>query len=414
MKKYSVIWVIFCHMVFNHSLCAQNLVVNPSFENVNTGSLQCMMYGAGQFNPAINNWTNPTDATPDIHHNSLAVTCVCHPLSSSGGAIGNQSPRTGSSDIGTILYGSNAGADYREYLQGALTTPLMPGTQYYVQLHVSLGDNVRYACNNLGIYFSTSFWYSSISGVYSATPQLENTAVISDKTSWTLVSFTFTPVDAYTHFTIGNFRSNGSTTRTDLGSGMSMAYYYIEDIYISSAPPLPVSLIDFDAYYKNGNVINEWSTASETNCNYFTIERSSDMQNFEPVGTIKGAGNSNTVHTYSFIDDNPIPGVSYYRLKQTDYNGDTEYFPAKSIRSENISTESIKVFPNPVQDFITIACTEIEDAEVIITNIIGNTVFRKYVSDFPYELQTCFLEKGLYYVSVISSNRIKQGCFIKN
>jgi len=84
---------------------------------------------------------------------------------------------------------------------------------------------------------------------------------------------------------------------------------------------LPITLLSFQAKAQNGVVHTDWITASEINNDYFTIERSKDGRTWETVGTIEGAGNSHTELSYSFSDDRPYSGVSYYRLQQTDYDG---------------------------------------------------------------------------------------------
>ncbi len=85
--------------------------------------------------------------------------------------------------------------------------------------------------------------------------------------------------------------------------------------------PLPVELISFDAVCNNNFVQVEWATASETDNKYFTVEKSRDGNNFESFSTIPGNGNSSSVHNYSVVDKSPFAGKNYYRLKQTDYNG---------------------------------------------------------------------------------------------
>jgi len=85
--------------------------------------------------------------------------------------------------------------------------------------------------------------------------------------------------------------------------------------------PLPVELLSFDARCANNKVKLNWVTASETNNDYFTIERSKDNNIFEKVLDYPGAGNSNHLISYSAIDDSPYAGNSYYRLKQTDFDG---------------------------------------------------------------------------------------------
>jgi hypothetical protein len=89
---------------------------------------------------------------------------------------------------------------------------------------------------------------------------------------------------------------------------------------------LPITLLSFTARATGKNLVEtEWSTASETNNDYFTVERSRDAAYWEPVGIVMGAGNSNAVRNYAFPDDAPYPGLSYYRLKQTDFDGSFAY-----------------------------------------------------------------------------------------
>jgi hypothetical protein len=66
----------------------------------------------------------------------------------------------------------------------------------------------------------------------------------------------------------------------------------------------------------NNKVDITWSTATETNNKYFTIERSANGTDFVAIGTVNGAGTSSSVNNYSFVDINPLTGVSYYRLTQ--------------------------------------------------------------------------------------------------
>lgn len=116
---------------------------------------------------------------------------------------------------------------------------------------------------------------------------------------------------------------------------------------ISGTTILPVDL----AYFKaegatNGTVNVSWETASEVNCDYFSVERSLDGSNFEALSQVRGAGNTSTSHQYTYVDDNPHSPVSYYRLKQVDFDGKFEIFKVVSI---NLSlAHDIVVYPNPL------------------------------------------------------------------
>ncbi len=90
--------------------------------------------------------------------------------------------------------------------------------------------------------------------------------------------------------------------------------------------PMPVELLYFRVQSLASSIYVEWATASESNNDYYSIERSNDGTNWESISLINGAGNSNNVSTYSFSDFSPFIGIAYYRLKQTDFDGKYEYF----------------------------------------------------------------------------------------
>jgi hypothetical protein len=101
---------------------------------------------------------------------------------------------------------------------------------------------------------------------------------------------------------------------------------------------LPIDLISFNGEVFGGDihplVVIDWSVASQVNNDYYEVQRSIDVEQWYTIETVTGAGNSNTQMSYSIIDDNPLSGISYYRLKQTDYDGQTEtFFPVSIIIS---------------------------------------------------------------------------------
>lgn len=115
-----------------------------------------------------------------------------------------------------------------------------------------------------------------------------------------------------------------------------------------TSTPLPISLLSFKGYRDNQNIILEWSTASETNNDYFTVEQSSDGKKWNIIGTVNGAGNSTSQLNYTLTDRTHIEEVSYYRLKQTDFNGEYTYEDIVSIKKyENLKEESLTIYPNP-------------------------------------------------------------------
>lgn len=112
--------------------------------------------------------------------------------------------------------------------------------------------------------------------------------------------------------------------------------------------PLPISLLDFTAIADKDKVLLNWATASELNNDFFTVEKSSDAIDFEPITTIIGAGNSNTIIEYQYKDMTPYTGVSYYRIKQTDYDGKFSYSEIRAVKFL-LPLSGFSVYPNPVK-----------------------------------------------------------------
>jgi hypothetical protein len=94
-----------------------------------------------------------------------------------------------------------------------------------------------------------------------------------------------------------------------------------------------------------------WTTTSETNTAYFSIERSTDTTNFQSIGQVQGQGSSANSHQYGFNDMNPFGGVNYYRLKQV--NADSSFSHSKIV-SVTFNFSNIIIFPNPSTGIIYI------------------------------------------------------------
>ena len=115
-------------------------------------------------------------------------------------------------------------------------------------------------------------------------------------------------------------------------------------------PPLPIELVNFDARWVDNErrVLLDWRTASETNNDFFTIERSSTGIDWFPIFEVDGSGTSSIAIDYLDYDENPLFGESYYRLRQTDFDGEFSVSPA--VRLSSTPLQDVVIYPNPIQN----------------------------------------------------------------
>ena len=180
--------------------------------------------------------------------------------------------------------------------------------------------------------------------------------------------------------------------------------------------PLPVELVSFRAEKAEKQVNLTWETASEKNNDYFIIERSANGRNFEAIGKVKGAGNSNTVNAYAFADKNPMSGVSYYRLKQIDFDGKFEYSKIVSVTFESkLTSVVLAAYPNPAINELNVNVNGLQGkATLDITDATGRSL--KQISVNGSETTTLNVEtlpKGIYQIRVISENGTSVSKFLK-
>jgi len=108
--------------------------------------------------------------------------------------------------------------------------------------------------------------------------------------------------------------------------------------------PLPVELTSFDANVSGAVVVLNWETASEINNDYFQIERSVNGSAWENIGFVEGEGTTTSTTRYEFVDENPLTGISYYRLKQVDFDDKFEYSDKVSVERESDFGPYYRVF----------------------------------------------------------------------
>lgn len=214
------------------------------------------------------------------------------------------------------------------------------------------------------------------------------------------------------HFQTSAGQTDGSVVG---GSGITNGLYVsynipsFSELWLSGTDhvsPLPIVLGKFDAECNNGKVNLTWNTISEVNNDKFIIERSENGVDFSSLGKVQGAGNSNSLLHYKWVDTNPIRGMAYYRLKQVDYNGDNETFTAQSIYCKEL-VNPFRVYPNPAFDIIHIEFTSNKtnlNSRIELVDISGRIIYTESIKTDQglntYTLNNIEFNPGIYFIRV--------------
>ena len=243
-------------LLFLFSLCtgeAQNLVVDPSFENFSTCPL-----GPGSF--TCLNWTQPYPMGPGCSTADYYNACSTPGFAGvPSNFLGNENALTGAGYVGIMMYVADPsgpclgtkGDNYREYVGGSLSSPLIAGQTYSVSFNISLPENVMYATSDIGLYFSNTPVNDpcpapSVSTVLPYANQLQYTGpAATNLNGWTLIQWSYTAVGGEQYLVIGNFKNDANTagicSNPLPASNQRFAYYYIDDVSVVLAT-LPTTL----------------------------------------------------------------------------------------------------------------------------------------------------------------------------
>jgi hypothetical protein len=211
----------------------------------------------------------------------------------------------------------------------------------------------------------------------------------------------------------GTYNSSSKVGNVVTASRTGMAGFS-QVVLAKTTFPLPVVLVLFDASCDKEHTVLSWVTASEQNNDYFTIERSCDENSsqYQAIATIPGAGNSSTMRTYSFTDNDETPGNCYYRLSQTDYNGvTTEFAPIQINCRENAAFNFIGVLPNPAQDVVNVLFTSVNEDQVTmrLTDMMGKEILTRSIQPQiglnKIEIPFTDFSSGVYFMSVSNGKK---------
>ncbi len=191
----------------------------------------------------------------------------------------------------------------------------------------------------------------------------------------------------------GNF--DGDIVFNYAGSSVTCTY---------TAGALPVDLISFDGIKKDRQINLTWETASEFNNEGFVVERghkTSDGIEWDRLDFIEGKGTTEALQVYSFIDQNPVEGNNYYRLKQMDYDGKYEYSSVVAVEYSTNTGSIPAIFPNPAKDHLTLMNGK---GMATIYNALGQAVKHFTIDSNQATIQLADLLNGQYYLQVIQED----------
>lgn len=151
-------------------------------------------------------------------------------------------------------------------------------------------------------------------------------------------------------------------------------YFTGDDLLVCG--PLPVQLLEFDAKAVREDVHVSWSTASEHNSAYFEVQRSADGHSFAPIGRVSAAGESQQRIGYGFVDNAPLPGTSYYRLRSVDQDDTYTYSQSVPVDFGKPGGTGLELYPNPANASITVGYDLVGEGAVHwrILDALGRTL----------------------------------------
>lgn len=169
---------------------------------------------------------------------------------------------------------------------------------------------------------------------------------------------------------------------------------------------LPVELVRFEGSINQCKTELIWETASELNNDYFSIQKSTNGTDWDEIAQVKGNGNSTTPISYRYTDEDLNSSLAYYRLVQTDYDGQNEMSKVITVDGQECSGTGFKLYPNPTHDFINIELDNIkENYKYVIYSALGDIVRASDFSNPVYKIAVGDLPSGSYLINLVSGTK---------
>lgn len=205
--------------------------------------------------------------------------------------------------------------------------------------------------------------------------------------------------------TIEGTATDGSTTVPSSGSE-------------SGQTTFPITLTTFTGKRVGSTIRLAWETATEENNDYMEVQRSRDGKRFEALDRVQGQGTTATPQRYAFTDEQPLPGVNYYRLKQVDYDGNYEYHRTIAVLfADKYADQKVTLFPSIATDQLNVSLQQeaSSDGALVIYNLTGQEVLR-----LPFQrgmqqqrVRVAHLAEGQYVLRVQHGREVMTSRFVK-
>lgn len=399
-----------------------NLIPNPSFENTtafcNGADNQIYVDQSPLVDWIGTDLLSTAISTPDIRRiNTDMSTC--------GGStnVANSTCFTGNKRVGIFVKTSFANG--REYVQVVLNSTLIAGRTYC--LSADLRSQYGSAGNRLldtdgfGAHFRNGGviniqtmnggqHYIGPGSILNLVPQVQQPAGSIITNACTTFSQTFVAAGGENRVLLGNFRNDAGTSTA--GSSTT-SYLLIDNVQLYEVPiVLPIELGEFKVNCSENASLLTWTTITERDNDYFILEKSCDGFNYEPIAKIEGAGNSTQILNYNYEDYNPCSSYSYYRLSQTDFNGERTVF---HTISSQCNKQDVVVYPNPSNSTFILKNFNSQISDLIIYDATGKMVENFHdkilkIND-EIEIDVKDLSAGIYFISFKKIN--SETSFIK-
>jgi hypothetical protein len=217
------------------------------------------------------------------------------------------------------------------------------------------------------------------------------------------------------HYAINNGAEVREPSVDDIAAGTHKVSHSVLQNCITSPTPmvaltdddcgvaLPLEWIGFTAKEEKSNVRLYWETFNEQGNDYFTIERSSDSNNFHEIGKVAGAGHSDYLEDYTVFDHNPMNGINYYRIKQADFNNTSSYSKIEAVEINDIDL-GLVIYPNPIRNGhikIGLNSNEFSLSDIKIFDARGKLITTKnHIEANYFEIEVDDLPQGVYLVQI--------------